>query len=238
MDHIPALLERQDFVSPLIYKVYKYLRIIYRNGVSQHPITHYFTQNELVTIVDTLRRCDVNFNEKYRNGYCENVDKRDRDIFTRTVERNFEPSITKQITNTFETFFKSPSVATQGELDVLECIFYEYAEEIFYPRSEDELEWRDDFGLARPFKKTELQLAKISSLFCNMEHDIRMRRDAIIDKAIDANMSRTTFKNVRVREDIPKNLITDYLGGKYKKTQKRKRRKNQKKRKFKTKRMN
>lgn len=174
---IPELLERSDFLSPLLYKVYKYLRIIYRNGLSNYPINSYFNEKELKNIIDTLRKCDVDFNEKYDSGYCENTSLRSTYNLQNRIDRTFQPYYTRKMLNSAEKYINSSKKATKGELDVLECIFYGYAEKVFYPNNDSELAYVDELGLNRSFKKKELQLAMINSLFCNMGNRIQVRRD-------------------------------------------------------------
>lgn len=182
----PELLERKDFISPLLYKIYKYLRIIYRLGISSSPITSYFTNNELKTIVDNLRNCNSDFREKYDSGYCENISLRDSENMLNKVHRGFQPSYTQKILNKTEKFITSSNKATQGEINVLECIFYRYAETVFYPTDESEIGYWDNDGLTVSFKKKELQLATMNSLFCNIGNRIQSQyintaKDALVE---------------------------------------------------------
>ena len=230
---IPELLEKKDFLSPLLYKVYKYLRIIYRMGVTVNPITYYFTPNELKILVDNLSKCDSDFNEKYNKGYCEDLHQRDRNNLMNRVDRSFVPSFVKRTRNKVEKIISDPSIATQGELDTLECIFYDYAEKVFSPENVDEIGFEDEYGLNRKLKKKQYQLDIINSLFCNIGNRIETNRQKAIQEVIETNMKRTTSNNKVIHELLPSNLITDYLGGKYKKTKIKNKKQKTKKRKTK-----
>lgn len=210
---IPELLVREDFNSPILYKIYTYLRIIYRIGIAKTPIREYFTKNELMTIIDTLQNCpsDTEFTEKFKKGICENVSMRDSANLQNRTERTFNSSFIRKKTN---PIIKSlyPNTPIDGEIDVLDCLFYKYASKVFEPLNDGELGFDGD-GIRASFKKKELQLEAINKLFCNMGNRINKSRNDLINKSLETVHRKDSMGN-KIYEDLPKELITSYLGGK------------------------
>lgn len=230
-DIIPELLTKNDFSSPILFKLYKYMRILHRNGFVKQPIRDFFTERELKTIIDTLRNCqnDSEFTEKFKQGICEDISL-SKYIENRRISRTFKPSFINKNTNEiFKYLF--PNKPTEGEIDVLECLLYNYAIEVFEPTNDSELGF-DGEGLSASFKKKELQLAKMNELFCNMGNRLNERKATTINNALTTSMYRTDSTGNKIYEDIPTNLVTDFLGGKRKTKRRRKsrRRKNKKRR--------
>lgn len=227
-NNIPELLVEADFSSPLLYKIYKYLRIIHRNGMVKQPIREFFTENDLMTIIDTLRNCpyDNEFINQFRAGVCENMSMRNRNNTQNRTNREFTRSFIRKNTN---EVVKSlyPNQTTDGEIDVLECLFYNYANQVFAPRNNTELGYNGD-GVYASFKRKELQLEEMNKLFCNMGNRIVDLKEKTINQALDSSMYRTNIQGNKIYEDIPKSLVTDYLGGKIKLRKSRKSRKSRK----------
>ena len=213
---IPELLVRTDFYSPILYKIYTYLRIIHRNGSVNKSIREYFTNNDLMTIIDTLQNCPDNteFIDKFKSGTCEDVSKRNRNNMLNRTQREFSSSAFKATTN---PIIKSiyPTQPINGEIDVLECLFYNYASTVFNPIDNTELGY-DGQGVYPSFKRKELQLEEMNKLFCNMGNKINNSRNEAINTALDKSFKRTENNGNVVRESLPKQLISDYLGGKKK----------------------
>jgi hypothetical protein len=207
----PELLTQQDFISPLLYKVYKYLRIIYRNGVSMFPLYHYFDKTELYLLVDTLRKTEQDFNEKFNDGYCENIGLRNCANLINRTYRTFEPSTTRKALNYLELCFKSSNKATIGELIILEYIFYHYSEEVFYPKSDCEVGFYDVYDLTRSFKKKEYQLEYMNQLFNNLGNNINRNYTIMVQEVLDTHLKRTTYDKKVVYESIPHQCIIQYL---------------------------
>jgi len=230
-DIIPELLTKNDFSSPILFKLYKYMRILHRNGIVKQPIRDFFTERELTTIIDTLRNCpnDSEFVEKFKQGICEDKSLRTSDISDR-IDRTFKPSFVNKHTNQVVKYLH-PNKPTSGEIDVLECLLFNYSSQVFEPTNDSELGF-DGEGLSASFKKKELQLAKMNELFCNMGNRLNERKATTINNALTTSMYRTDSTGNKIHEDIPTNLVTDFLGGKRKTKRRRKsrRRKTKKRR--------
>jgi len=213
--NIPELLVKNDFDSPMLFKIYNYLRIIYRNGISQKPLTTFFTNSELRTIIDTLRNCvgDTEFNEKFNLGYCESISKRDAVNMYNRTERTFGPSFTRSLLNNAEYYITPSGRVSKGEIEVLECLFFNYAEQVFRPNNIDEVGFVDEHGVRRDLKKKSLQLETLNKLFCNMGNRIKDNKKAIINQMWNDKLLRKDADGRTINESLPSRLVTDYLGG-------------------------
>lgn len=210
MNGIPELLVKSDFSSPLLYKIYKYLRIIHRNGIVQQTIRSFFTENELTTIVTTLKNCpyDTEFLVKFENGIHEDKSLRNNYNLGNFIERTFVSSfIQKKMNHIAKLFY--PNKLIDGEIEVLECLFYNYANKVFQPNNDDELGYDGDVVYAS-FKRKELQLESINKLFSNIGNRIGERRKKIINEVLTKSLFNTDIHGNKIYKNI-EILITSFL---------------------------
>ncbi len=215
MSGLPELLTSNDFSSPLLFKLYRYLRIIHRIGIGPN-IRQFFSKNELTNIINTLKNCpdDSEFRDLFKEGVCENKSYRNTANMTNRVDRTFESSFINKHTNQIIKKFY-PNEPTKGEIDTLECLLYKYSSKVFQAYSREEYGFWDGDGSVNPsFKKKELQLIEMNKLFCNMGNRINNRKETLKNTYLTNSMYRTDATGNKIYEDIPKNEITNYLGGK------------------------
>ncbi len=207
---IPELLVKSDFSSPLLYKIYKYLRIIHRNGIVYQPMRRFFTENELITIITTLKNCpyDTEFIDKFKDGIYEDKNSRSTHNLGNFLERTFVSSfIQKKINHMAKKFY--PNKPTDGEIEVLECLFYNYANKVFQPKNDDELGYDGDVVYAS-FKRKELQLESINRLFSNIGNRITEKRNQAINEALTKSLYSTDINGNKIYENVEQ-LITSFL---------------------------
>ncbi len=207
---IPELLIKDDFLSPLLYKIYKYLRIIHRNGIVRQPMRSFFTENELITIITTLKNCpyDTEFIVKFENGIYEDKNLRSNHNLGNFLERTFVSSfIQKKINHMAKLIY--PNKPTDGEIEVLQCLFYNYASKVFQPKNDDELGYDGDVVYAS-FKRKELQLESINRLFSNIGNRICERRNQAINEALTKSLYSTDIHGNKIYGNVEQ-LITSFL---------------------------
>ncbi len=207
---IHELLVKDDFSSPLLYKIYKYLRIMHRNGIVIQPMRRFFTENELITIITTLKNCsyDTEFIVKFENGIHEDKNLRSNHNLGNFLERTFVSSfIQKKINHMAKKFY--PNKTTDGEIEVLECLFYNYANKVFQPKNDDELGYDGDVVYAS-FKRKELQLESINRLFSNIGNRICERRNQAINEALTKSLYSTDIHGNKIYGNVEQ-LITSFL---------------------------
>ncbi len=165
-ESIVHILTSDDFACPLLYKLYKYMLLIHKIGINV-PIRQRFTESEINTIIYTLKHSTGNtdFIDKFNEGICENRDLRHTENIRNYVERTFESSIYNQITN---PIMKSlyPNQSTNGEMDVLDCLLYQYARQVFEPFCQEEIGFYIN-DATYLLKKKEYQLIEMNKLFGN-----------------------------------------------------------------------
>lgn len=227
----PESLTEEEIGNPFLYKIYVYLRAVFFSGSFGTDIKKNFTRKEINLMVQALRDCkdDPEFMDKLNKGVCERVGLRANNIYGR-IDRTFKPSVIRSAMNKLENInpFRGEGEATEGEIQILDCLLYQYADDVFLAKTEEETGWVDRTSSQdkRPMRKYELQLPIFNKLFCNMGNRLVKRRDKLISAIAEDKITRTDEKGNKITESIPQELIMQYVKGGKSQTKKYKKRKN------------
>ena len=207
-------LSKDDIVVPLLYKIYTYLRKIYRHGHNETPLSNYFNPSELKIMIDSLIKCqDIEFIKAFYNGLFWNNGMY-FDETTYVYTKMYISSCVSKVGFIVEKAFNWENVVTSGELDALDYLFnIHYALRVFNPTTPENTSYYYNviFETLIPYKSLDCQLNEINNLFGGIGHRIHSRRNRLLRKIFITNMTRTNTQGVKVNECVPIKEITDFI---------------------------
>ena len=228
IDDREYFLQKSDFHSPLLWKIYKFMKAITHGGrnVLTDRITNFLNEADLNIIVENVKRCASQFEEYYKSG---------------TKYKGYETSFNGRLTPFYygSTLQKHLNAVERmnllkgvkpGEIKALEAVLYEFADNIIHIGDAEAFDLGRNVG-DRHFNirpKGE-QLERINKLFCGIGDRIISRKKKLAN-VIEDNVSNYLTDKRSIT--VPSGLISSYISpetGGFKKTKsRRKRRKTRK----------
>lgn len=213
-------LEKKDFISPLLYKIYSFMVSLVRNRSMEVNIDNYLNEEELKIVIDKIKECD----QKYTKMFNEGITHQGTTLNFSGRSHLFLPSTKQKIYNKIRKKIMDTKIIdtkiSDGEKHALAALLYYYSSDIIKFGDGEALELgrtRDDPNFN--IRPKEEQLDLMNNLFCGIGQRIKDRREEMVN-VIAENAGKYTGDERQSSNSIPKDLIDKYLkngGKKYKK---------------------
>lgn len=208
-------LERDDFHSFLLFKVYEFMKSITSGSaleVSTKRITDFLNKDELKIVIENVKECAGNdFDEivskgHYYHSYNTSYYGRATPFYSSSTLRKLYHDISKPFVS-----------ITQNEINALEKLLYYFGDNIIRISDGEAL----DLGRNRHDSNFNIrpkldQLRLLNELFCNIGNRITDRVVNDVSK-IEETAGKYTNNPLLHEHGIPKGLISDFLIGDMKK---------------------
>lgn len=207
----PYFLIEKDFHSPLLWKIYKYMKTLQagEKAVVEKRITYYFNYNELNIIINNIKKYDeIIFKRYFDEGYGYNGYYMS---FYQRALPNYYGSDIQKFCNTIEEYVFFWKSIKLGEIKALEALLYKYSDIVISIADYEAYELGrvpDDDYILFNLRPKEDQLIKFNELFGNINYQLNQRKIALA-KYIEKNI--TNYTNNKRYIEIPNGIISSFV---------------------------